>query len=67
MLVCHCNRVCDRTVRQCIREGARSVDQVALRCHAGSTCGGCLPLVEQLIRLEQREAAAEPELEATGT
>ena len=67
MLVCHCNRVCDRTVRQCIREGARNADQVALRCDAGSTCGGCRPLVEQLIRLEHREAAAEPELEATGT
>ncbi|MFO7177090.1 MAG: (2Fe-2S)-binding protein [Pseudomonadota bacterium] len=62
MLVCHCKRVCDRTIRQCVLEGARSVDQVGAACRAGTGCGGCRPLVEALIELEvrRRESGAGP-------
>lgn len=61
MLVCHCMHVNDRTIRQCVREGARCPEEVAARCAAGAGCGGCRPMVESLIRLEvHRESAQRP-------
>ena len=49
MLVCHCHQVSDRTIRACIREGAETVAQVGDRCGAGTSCGGCRPVVRELI------------------
>lgn len=49
MIVCHCRRVCDRTIRACIQAGARTEDAVAEACGAGSVCGGCGPVVTELI------------------
>lgn len=59
MLVCHCNKVCDRIIRQCVRSGAESVAAVQGLCNAGVTCGGCLPLVARIVRSEQAQAAEE--------
>ena len=49
MYVCHCTGVNDRTIRSCVAGGARSVDDVADACGAGSVCGGCRPLVAELV------------------
>ena len=49
MLVCHCRAVCDRVIRQCIRDGARSTDEVGDACGAGTRCGGCRPTIEALL------------------
>lgn len=49
MLVCHCFAVHDRAVSRAASEGARTVDEVAARCGAGARCGGCRPLVAELL------------------
>ena len=49
MLVCHCERVNDKVIRKCAREGARNHLDVALACGAGSRCGGCRPLVDEIV------------------
>ena len=49
MLVCHCQRICDRTIRKSIRDGACSVEEVAEACGAGSRCGGCRPAIGALV------------------
>ena len=49
MYVCACKAVTDRTVRSAVITGARSVDDVTRRCGAGGECGGCLPLLEELL------------------
>ena len=49
MFVCSCTGVTDRTVRACVIAGASTVDEVAGRCGAGSRCGGCRPVVEDLL------------------
>ena len=56
MLVCHCHRICDRTIRESIREGARSIDEVGDACRAGTGCGGCRPAIAGLLR-DQDEPA----------
>lgn len=56
MLVCHCNVVNDRTIRQAVKSGARTCRQVERACAAGGTCGGCQPLVRAIIDAEHSEA-----------
>ncbi len=54
MIVCHCKVVSDRAIRDAIRRGAHSPRAVALACQAGRgrQCGGCIPLVRELIASE---------------
>jgi bacterioferritin-associated ferredoxin len=49
VLVCHCFAVNERAVRAAVVEGARTVDDVVARCGAGGRCGGCRPLVADLL------------------
>ena len=60
MIVCHCKGVNDRTIRQVVREGARSRRQVARACAAGRSCGGCRPTIDEIIASENTDASAEP-------
>jgi bacterioferritin-associated ferredoxin len=56
MLVCHCLRVFDRTIRQCVRDGAATPAAVTAACGAGSRCGGCRASIETIV---DRESAAD--------
>ncbi len=58
MIVCHCRALSDRAIREVIRRGAHSPREVALACHAGRNCGGCIPMVKELIAHETARAAA---------
>lgn len=64
VLVCHCKSVNERAVRAAIEAGACTRRDVARRCGAGSVCGGCAPVIDEL--LEHHEASgfsAAPALE----
>ena len=52
MIICHCKAVSERTVREAVREGARSCRQVTRSCEAGRICGGCRPLIREIIEAE---------------
>jgi bacterioferritin-associated ferredoxin len=52
MIICHCERVSERTVRHAVRDGARSCRQVARACDAGRDCGGCRSLIREIIECE---------------
>jgi len=58
MIVCHCQAVNDRAIREAIRRGARSPREIALACQAGRRCGGCLPVVRELLAGEVTDQAA---------
>ncbi|MET0850745.1 MAG: (2Fe-2S)-binding protein [Candidatus Rokuibacteriota bacterium] len=49
MIICLCHGVCDRTIDRLVASGARSVDELAARCGAGSDCWACGPLLESLV------------------
>lgn len=49
MVVCHCNAVSDREIREQVRAGALDADDIAARCEAGARCGGCIDVVESLV------------------
>jgi len=52
VLVCHCLRVFDKAIRECARGGARTPDDVAERCGAGSHCGGCRDSIAAIVECE---------------
>ena len=52
MIVCHCKGVREASIREAVRSGARSCRQVARACDAGRSCGGCLPVVQAILRDE---------------
>jgi bacterioferritin-associated ferredoxin len=52
VIVCLCRGVCDRRVREVIREGASTVEEVGKRCGAGTDCGSCCDMVADLIEEE---------------
>jgi bacterioferritin-associated ferredoxin len=58
MIVCHCRALSERTICDVIQRGAHSPREVALACHAGRTCGGCIPVVRELIAREKSRAPA---------
>lgn len=66
MLVCSCNGVSDRKVRKAVRKGAQNAGQVGRMCGAGTTCGGCLPMIRQIVRDEiaEREEHGAPSSQA---
>ena len=49
MYVCHCRAVTDGEIREAITAGACDLDEVGRRCGAGVNCGGCCPLIQELL------------------
>jgi bacterioferritin-associated ferredoxin len=49
MLVCHCKGVTEREVQRAIQSGACSLREIASQCGAGSVCGGCHPVIDDLL------------------
>lgn len=60
MYVCLCKGVTDRAVRACIRAGAVSVHEVGKGCGAGTDCGACRSMIDELIEEHEEEHAAAP-------
>lgn len=56
MFVCICRSVTEEKVKASIDAGARSVDAVARSCHAGTDCGACRGMIDDLI--DERWGAA---------
>lgn len=50
MYVCLCRAVTERKVRSTIKQGARDCAEVADRCGAGSRCGGCQRVIEEMLQ-----------------
>jgi bacterioferritin-associated ferredoxin len=62
MIICHCEVVSDRRVRDAVDRGACNIDDVGEHCGAGTRCGSCRPTIEVLLATvlapEQVEPAA---------
>jgi bacterioferritin-associated ferredoxin len=60
ILVCRCLGVGDRQVRESIREGARTPEEVGGRCRAGTGCRSCRPDLWALLDEELLPPTAAP-------
>ena len=62
MIICHCQAVSERAIRNAVRDGARCRRSVARACAAGRSCGGCASAIDEIMRseLEQLDATHHP-------
>ncbi len=60
MLVCHCHRVSDREIRAFAKSHGGSLKEVCRKSGAGTCCGGCMPLVKDIVRSEASSASQRP-------
>jgi NifU-like protein len=61
ILVCRCIGVGDRRIRAAVEDGARSAEEVAEACGAGTGCRSCRPDVLLLLDQASGAAAVEPD------
>ncbi|RPD71067.1 nitrite reductase [Lentinus tigrinus ALCF2SS1-7] len=54
--ICSCHNVTKGRVVQCIKDGAQSVADVKTQTKAGTGCGGCIPLVTNIVKSELKKA-----------
>jgi bacterioferritin-associated ferredoxin len=57
MFVCLCRAVTDEQIHEAVDNGAHTVDQLADTCGAGTGCGRCHEMAQQLI--DQRLAESQ--------
>jgi len=50
--ICSCNNVSKGTLCAAVGSGCTTVGQLKSKTKAGSTCGGCVPLVTQILKAE---------------
>jgi bacterioferritin-associated ferredoxin len=64
MYVCICAAVTDRQIKQAVREGASTIDDLALQLGVGAGCGCCRAAVQQFLAVEADEPVLRPPLHA---
>lgn len=52
--ICSCNNVSKAEICAAVRAGATSIGAIKSSCKAGATCGGCVPLVTQVMKSEMK-------------
>ena len=57
--ICSCNSVTKGAICEAIDDGATDIGAVKACTRAGSTCGGCVPLVTDLLKHQLRAAGVE--------
>jgi bacterioferritin-associated ferredoxin len=64
LIVCICNRVCERRLQALAEAGASTLEEVERLCGAGGDCGSCRPEVERILEdvAESRAVSATPQL-----
>lgn len=48
-IICHCKGVRERSIVKAIQHGASTVEDLRATCHAGTDCGGCEPVLAELL------------------
>jgi bacterioferritin-associated ferredoxin len=60
MIVCHCEVVSDRHIRDAVACGAATLDEIGDRCGAGTRCGSCRPTIGTLLVAVAAREPVEP-------
>jgi bacterioferritin-associated ferredoxin len=55
MYACLCQGVTERKVRHAIACGASTIEQIGEACGAGTRCGGCWPVLDEMLRAAGHE------------
>jgi len=49
VIVCHCKAVSDREIRDLVSQGHDTKRKLARQCEAGRVCGGCRPVIDEIL------------------
>ncbi len=52
--ICSCNNVSKAQICAAVQQGATTIAAVKGACNAGTSCGGCVPLVTQIMKSEMK-------------
>ncbi|WP_426339992.1 nitrite reductase large subunit NirB [Pseudoduganella sp. S-14] len=53
--ICSCNDVSKGAICEAVAGGATSIGAIKQCCNAGTSCGGCVPLVTQIMKAEMKK------------
>jgi nitrite reductase (NADH) large subunit len=48
-LICFCNFVDEKEIKSLLQKGATSAKDIQFLTRAGTSCGRCLPLIDELV------------------
>ena len=54
-LICICNFVDEREINSLLKKGAISTKEIQFLTRAGTSCGRCLPLIDELVETYKNE------------
>lgn len=54
-LICICNFVDEREIKSLLKKGAETTSDIQNLTRAGTSCGRCLPLIDELVAQHQKE------------
>ena len=60
-LVCICNLVLEEEIKSVLRKGASSTTEIQQLTRAGTTCGRCLPEIDQLVENYKKTKPKDPQ------
>lgn len=60
-LVCICNMVSENEILAALKKGAKSTEDIQFMTRAGTSCGKCLMMIDQLVAEYEMEAAIDPQ------
>lgn len=63
MYVCICNPTTDHQIRDCVRDGARTLSDLQMQLGVASQCGCCAEAAMAIVEEERRAACSAPALE----
>ncbi len=49
-LVCLCNLIDEKEILSLLKKGADSTKEIQLHTRAGTSCGRCLPIIDELVK-----------------
>ena len=58
MYICICNATTDSDVRECVRRGCCSMDELSAELGVGTCCGRCRPAANEILNESQSQAVA---------
>ena len=60
-LVCICNLVQENEIISYLKKGAKSTKDIQMLTRAGSSCGRCLPEIDQIVEQYEKEKPKDPQ------
>ncbi|RLD56186.1 MAG: hypothetical protein DRJ01_15610 [Bacteroidetes bacterium] len=54
-LVCLCNSVDEKEILSALKKGANSTSDIQRLTRAGTSCGKCLPVIDEIVNVYKKE------------